>query len=469
LVQDDDPLISIITVNFNGKRFLNNLFDSILNLNYPPDKIQIIMVDNNSKDGSVEFVKKKFPQVEIVALKENKGYAGGNNEGFYRSKGKYIALVNNDCVVDKNWLGEMLSIFRQYTDSRKVGAVGSKVVFYYPYLQLQLIAGSSNKIELRGSWRSRRLGVQIYNVKVRVSGEKESGNSILNKSIKYMDGFYPQESDGKGRVYRWSRGNAVLAVPIGDLKKDLDLSFKVLSYIKPNNLQLVIGEEIIEDIKVTERAKRIKVRIPRRLFTHRKDIINSCGIKINRSFYSRDRGFEIFDEGQYGRVEEVFGLSGSSFMMDRKMFEDMGCFDNTFFTYYEDVDLFWRSRLAGWKNFFTPKSKARHFHCGTSQEWSYDFIYHVIRNRLLMIFKCGWPFLFFKSYVVFILSNIINILSYLAGTLRGIQQRRIDIPIRIRIFFELFYLLPKKLLNRIKIRKNSKIGDRMIKSWMRDF
>ena len=147
----------------------------------------------------------------------------------------------------------------------------------------------------------------------------------------------------------------------------------------------------------------------------------------------------------------------------------MGCFDNTFFTYYEDVDLFWRSRLAGWKNFFTPKSKARHFHCGTSQEWSYDFIYHVIRNRLLMIFKCGWPFLFFKSYAIFILSNIINILSYLAGTLRGIQQRRIDIPIRIRIFFELFYLLPKKLLNRIKIRKNSKIGDRMIKSWMRDF
>jgi GT2 family glycosyltransferase len=469
LVQDDDPLISIITVNFNGIRFLNNLFSSIINLNYPPEKIQIIMVDNNSRDGSVEFVKNKFPQVDIVALKENKGYAGGNNEGFYRSKGRYVALINNDCVVDKNWLCEMLAVFRQNANSCKVGAVGSKVIFYYAYLPLQLIAGSGNKEGRWGSRRSRRLGIQIYDIKVGVSGKRESEKDILNKSVKYMDGFYPPESDSKGRIYRWSGSNAVLAVPIVDLKKDLDLSFRVLSFVAPNDLQLIIGGEIIEDIRITRRAKRVEMKIPRRLFTYRKDIINSCGIEINRSLYSRDRGFESFDEGQYGRIEEVFGLSGSSFMMDRKMFEEMSCFDDSFFTYYEDVDLFWRSRLAGWKTFFTPKSIVRHFHCGTSQEWSYNFIYHVLKNRLLMIFKCGWPLLFFKSYVVFILSNIINISSYLSAKLRWIRQKRIDIPIRIRIFFELFYLMPKNLLNRIKIRKNNKISDRMIKNWVRDF
>jgi GT2 family glycosyltransferase len=469
LIQDDDPLISIITVNFNGIRFLNNLFDSITNLNYPRDKIQIIMVDNNSKDGSVEFVKNKFPQVDIVALDENKGYAGGNNEGFYRARGKYIALVNNDCVVDENWLYEMLAVFRQNTGSCKVGAVGSKVFFYYPYLPLQLIAGSSNKYDQGGSLRSRRLGVQIFDINIGDYGEKGNEKVVLNRSIKYMDGFYPQESDSKGRVFRWSGGNAVIAVPIGDLKKDLDLSFSVLSFITPNDMQVVIGGEIIAVIKVTKRAKRVKIKIPRRLFAYRKDIINSCGIEINRSFYSRDRGFENFDEGQYSRVEEVFGLSGSSFMMDRKMFEDMGFFDDSFFTYYEDVDLFWRSRLAGWKNFFTPKSIVRHIHCGTGQEWSYSFIYHVIRNRMLMIFKCGWPLLFFKSYAVFILSNIINTLSYLAGKIRGTGQKRIDIPVRARVFFELFYLLPKNLLNRIRVRKKSKISDSTVKDWIRDF
>jgi len=469
LTQDDDPLISIITVNFNGKKFLGNLFNSILDLNYSREKIQIIMVDNNSTDGSVKFVKKEFPQVEIIALKENKGYAGGNNEGFSRSKGKYIALINNDCVVEKDWLSEMLSIFRQSTDNSKIGVVGPKVVFYYHYLPLQLITNSKNQKEMGDSRKSRRLGVQIYDVKAGNAENNISYRSTLNESVKYLDGFYPAESDERGKTYHWSQDNAILAVPIENLNKDLEIQFKVSSYLSPNHLQLVVGEEIFKDIEVSRKSKTVKIKIPKRFFAYRKDIINSCGIKINKSFYSMDRGFESFDEGQYNRVEEVFGLSGSSFMVDRKMLDEVGGFDESFFTYYEDIDLFWRSRLAGWKNFFTPKSIVRHFHCGTSKEWSYDFTYYVIRNRLLMIFKCGWLFLFIKSYLVFIFSNIINILYYIARLPAGKRQKRIDIPIRIRIFFELFYILPKNLISRIRIRTGRKVQDRIIKSWMRSF
>ena len=75
--QEDDPLISILTVNWNGKRYLDDLFDSIYSLNSPIEKIQVLMVDNNSDDGSVKYVKDRFPTVEIVELDENKGYAGG--------------------------------------------------------------------------------------------------------------------------------------------------------------------------------------------------------------------------------------------------------------------------------------------------------------------------------------------------------------------------------------------------------
>ncbi len=469
MAQDDEPLISIITVNFNGKIFLKNLFNSILSLDCSPEEIQIIMVDNNSTDGSVEFVRKEFPQVEIIALKRNKGYAGGNNEGFNHSKGRYIALINNDCMIEKEWLSEILSIFRQSTDDSRIGAVGSKVVFYYPYLPLQLIASSKNQKEIGNSRESRRLSIKISDLVVDSIRGDSDPQGTLNESVKYLDGFYPAESDDSGKIYHWSKGNAILALPIEDLGRSIELQFSVSSYFSPNNLQLVIGEEILEDIELSRKSRTVRIEIPKRFFIYRKDIINSCGIKINRSFYSKDRGFESFDEGQYNRVEEVFGLSGSSFVMDRKMLEEVGYFDENFFTYYEDIDLFWRSRLAGWKNFFTPKSVVRHFHCGTSKEWSYDFTYHVIRNRLLMIFKCGWPFLFIRSYLVFIFSNIINILYYLVNLLRGIKQRRIDIPIRIRIFFELFYILPRNLMNRIRIRTNSKVQDRTIKSWMRNF
>lgn len=469
MAQDDEPLISIITVNFNGRIFLKNLFNSILSLDCPPEEIQIIMVDNNSTDGSVEFVKKEFPQVEIVALKRNKGYAGGNNEGFKHSKGKYIALINNDCVVEKEWLSEMLSIFRQSTDDSRIGAVGSKVVFYYPYLPIQLIASSKNQKEMRSNRVSRRLGIKISDLIVGSTGSDNDCQSTLSESVKYLDGFYPAESNSSGKVYHWAKGNAILALPIEDLGRNMELQFSVSSYLSPNNLQLVIGEEMLKDIELSKKPRTVKIEIPKKFFTYRKDIINSCGIKINKSFYSRDRGFESFDEGQYNRVEEIFGLSGSSFVVNRKMLEEVGCFDENFFTYYEDIDLFWRSRLAGWKNFFTPKSVVRHFHCGTSKEWSYDFTYYVIRNRLLMIFKCGWPFLFIRSYLAFVFSSIVNILYYLVNLLKGIKQRRVDIPIRIRIFFELFYILPGNLMNRIRIRASSKVQDKIIKSWMRNF
>jgi GT2 family glycosyltransferase len=469
LAQDDDPLISIITVNFNGKIFLKNLFDSILRVDYPSEKIQLIMVDNASTDGSVEFMRKEFPQVEIIALDRNKGYSGGNNEGFKCSQGKYIVLINNDCVVEKDWLREMLSIFGQSTGDSVIGAVGSKVVFYYPYIPLQLLAGSKNQKEIRDKNEVRRLGIKISDLKVCIVGKENSCNDTVNESIKYLDGFYLAQSDENGNVYRWSKGNAILAIPIEDLTKGIVLQFTASSYISPNDLRIVIGEEILEDIRLSGKPKTVKIKIPKRFFIYRKDIINSCGIKINKSFYSRDRGFESFDEGQYNRVEEIFGLSGSSVMMDRRMLEDIGFFDEKFFTYYADIDLFWRSRLAGWKNFFTPKSVVRHFHCGTSKEWSYDFTYYVLRNRLLMIFKCGWSLLFIRSYLAFVFTGMISILYYLIDLLKGVRQRRIDIPIRFRIFFELFYMLPRYLIKRIKMRTGSKVQDRFIKSWMRSF
>ena len=493
MAQDDDPLISIITVNYNGRQFLSNLFNSLLNLNYPKEKIQIIMVDNGSTDDSIDFVGKNFPQVEIISLPENLGYAGGNNEGFKKAEGRYIALVNNDCVVERDWLREMVNIFKQSSQGSCIGAVSSKVVFLYPYLPLEFMVESTTSGELKKGRGSRRLGVNISHVKIyqdKIVNSKSSntGNSknygksnnqnsskeyysggVLYGDVKYLDGFYPPSSDRGGNINYWTQDNAILAVPIFDMGKDMYLEFEVSSYISPNSLKIVVGEEIIYDSKVNKSKKKVEVRIPRTFFIHKKDIINSCGVKINKYFYSRDRGFLRFDEGQYGRVEEIFAPSGSSLLMKREMLEDIGYFDKNFFTYYEDIDLFWRARLRGWKVFFTPNSIVRHVHCGTSKEWSYSFTYHVLRNRLLTIYKCGWPMLFLKSYCVFVLSSIVNIFIVIGSALAGKKQNRIDIPIRIRVFFELFYLLVKNSGKRFSVRTGGRVSDNDIKSWIRSF
>ena len=472
--QDDDPLISIITVNWNGKKYLDELFSSLAGLNYPAEKLQIIMVDNNSTDGSIAFVEKKFPNVEIIPLKENMGYAGGNNEGLRRARGKYIALINNDCIADPDWLCEMLSIFKNSSDDAKIGAVGSKVVFYWPYIPVQIISGSQSSTGKNRSRKDlRRLGVRISEARVAGSGRDKNSQAVDNgwriDEIKYTDGFYPPETDGKGRIFQWTQGDAVMAVPVFNSRKSTVLEFKVSSDISPNKLKIVIGEEILDEIKIGKRVKKIKLTIPVGTYDCCRDIINSCGVKINRSFYSRDRGYMSFDAGQYNRVEEIFALSGSSFMMDRKMLEDTGYFDSYFFTYYEDIDLFWRARIKGWKHFFTPNALVRHHHCGSGQEWSYSFTYHVLLNRLLMIYKCGWLSVFLRSQASFAAAKAIHTISYLGLLIRGRKIRRIDIGIRFKIFFKLFYLLPAFMGKRIKIRSGKKISDIQIKEWFRDF
>ncbi len=465
--QEDDPLISIITVNWNGKKYLPDLFNSLKDLNYPQEMLQIIMVDNASTDGSGAYVKRRFPYVEVVQLQENLGYAGGNNEGFKRARGKYIALINNDCIADPDWLCEMLSIFRKSSDDAKIGAVGPKVVFFWPYISVQLLSGSINsRAGIRGRSGARRLGVRILEARAKSSS---SGSKWQSAEIKYIDGFHAPEADEKRRVSRWTTGNAAMAVPVYDMEKPTFVELKISSELSPNDLKIVIGEELIEDIRLGKRVRKIKFKIQPELYVHKKDVINSCGVKINRSLYSRDRGFMNFDEGQYSRVEEIFALSGSSFIIDRQMLEDTGYFDGNFFTYYEDVDLFWRARLMGWKHFFTPNALIRHHHCGSGQEWSYDFTYYVLRNRLLMIFKCGWPGLVLRSLAAFAAAKAIHTAFYLAQLIRGRKINRIDIGIRFRIFFRLFYLLPAFLPRRAAIRSSRKIRDRKIKKWFRDF
>ncbi|MFH1441766.1 MAG: glycosyltransferase [Candidatus Omnitrophota bacterium] len=119
------PLVSIIIVNYNGKHLLKGCFDSLLILDYPQDKIEIIMVDNGSDDGSIEYVRDKFSKVKILKNDVN-NYCRANNLGIKATKGKYVALLNNDVKVDKKWLIYLLKCLQ--IDST-IGAVGSRILF----------------------------------------------------------------------------------------------------------------------------------------------------------------------------------------------------------------------------------------------------------------------------------------------------------------------------------------------------
>ena len=120
------PFVSVIVLNYNGVSFLNRCLFSLYQINYPKECYEIILVDNNSSDGSVEYVKNNFPFVTIIQLKVNYGYTGGNNIGVNSAKGEYIVFLNNDTYVEKDWLKELVNVMK--TD-KKIAICGSKVVF----------------------------------------------------------------------------------------------------------------------------------------------------------------------------------------------------------------------------------------------------------------------------------------------------------------------------------------------------
>jgi len=117
--------VSIIIVNTNGKRFLEECLSSIYNSETIFNDFEVIMVDNNSIDGSVEYVKKNFPKVKIFLNKKNLGFAKSNNIGIKASSGDFIVLLNGDTVVTPYWLAHMINAAESDT---KVGIVGPKTL-----------------------------------------------------------------------------------------------------------------------------------------------------------------------------------------------------------------------------------------------------------------------------------------------------------------------------------------------------
>ena len=119
------PVISVSIVNLNGEKYLDECLKSLEELNYPRNKLEIIVVDNGSTDNSLEMIRENYPHVKIIENSRNMGFAYANNQAAKVAKGEYVAFLNNDTRVDKNWLIELL---RPIYKNKEVVASGSKVL-----------------------------------------------------------------------------------------------------------------------------------------------------------------------------------------------------------------------------------------------------------------------------------------------------------------------------------------------------
>jgi GT2 family glycosyltransferase/glycosyltransferase involved in cell wall biosynthesis len=241
--------VSAMVVNYQRRELLNMCLHSLGRaLARVDEETELIVVDNGSSDGSVELVRESFPDVRLVVLPRNAGFAGGLVEGIAAAEGEWIAVFNNDTTVEPDAVAAMLTAAR--TDPR-VGSVAAQM-----------------------------------------------------------------------------------------------------------------------------------------RFADRRDVLNSAGLELDCLGIAADRlvGARVSDQPER-EPYEVFGATGGAALLRTDMLDEVGGIDETFFAFFEDVDLAWRARAHGWRSLYAPGAVVYHHHSATAGHGSPAKLYLVGRNRVRTLAK----------------------------------------------------------------------------------
>lgn len=136
------PKVGIVVLTYNSRKYIRSCLSSLTKNDYPD--LKILVVDNASTDGTVAYIKNNFPDIQIIQNKVNTGYAKGNNVGIYflLKKGcDYILLLNDDTMVEKNLIEELLIPFSRST---RVGIVGPIITYFYKPSRIWFAGGIFN-------------------------------------------------------------------------------------------------------------------------------------------------------------------------------------------------------------------------------------------------------------------------------------------------------------------------------------
>ena len=143
MTKEEKLMFSIILLNHNNVHYTVDCIESIKKSSYP--SYEIIVVDNASEKDEAEILRKKFPDVKIIASKINHWFAEGNNVGVRSAKGKYIVILNNDTIVDQDWLQKVANVFNDPSVAIvqcRTYAKFSKEKYFYDNNNMQSLVGT---------------------------------------------------------------------------------------------------------------------------------------------------------------------------------------------------------------------------------------------------------------------------------------------------------------------------------------
>lgn len=160
------PQVAAVVLNWNGGRMNQTCLDALLRCTYP--SLEVIFVDNGSRDGSAEEVKRSYPQIEHLSIGENLGFCGGNNFGIRRALecgADMVLILNNDVEVSPDFLEPLVKVLEE-----KAGVVGPKIM------------DASNRIWCAGG----ELAFHQNLTRLRGFGSEDHGGFDMPETVDYM-------------------------------------------------------------------------------------------------------------------------------------------------------------------------------------------------------------------------------------------------------------------------------------------
>lgn len=438
------PRVRLVVLNYNGGAMVQRCVDHLEALDWPADRLELVVVDNASIDGSPAALAARS-RIRLVASPSNTGFPA-NNLGLRELDGvDYVGLVNNDAFAEPGYLAPLVAALDA---DPGLGAACPKIVLADRFLEVVIDAPARS---VPGD--PRQLGV-------RISGIEVDGADVWGRTG-FAEGLGHEEQGVAEELrFRWTSARAVLRVPVGEAAAASSVRLR-LAALGPETV-VVDGGGGPSPVEVAVEPAWIEVPLLGTPF----DVINNVGSELVEGGWARDRGFLEPDRGQYDEAQEVFAWCGAGVLFRADYLRDIGLFDERFFMYYEDVDLAWRGRSRGWRHAYVPESRLRHLHAATSVEGSDLFQHFVERNRLVLLAKnaprslaVSAPAAFLRATASYALRDVVRPL------LRGRRPQLGLVRRRLRSFAAFVRLLPHVLAERRRIRRRQRVHDDALMGW----
>jgi GT2 family glycosyltransferase len=446
VVSTSRPSVRVVVLNYDGGELTLRCLASLLA--HPPARAtqEIVLVDNASVDGIVWQVRKQMPEVRVIESLDNLGFAGGCNLGMGDpAEVDYVALLNNDAYVEDDWISPLVEELEQHP---RVGAACPKILFADRFFEI----GVETAARTTSGGDPRELGLRLTAVEV---DGTEIGDDLAFDERWWLR--EPGEADELWR--RWSKGDAIFRIPADRAGRTLTVWAAALD--EGTVTFVVDGRRVAAE--VGPRQRRIELPFPTTVL----DVVNNVGSSLFTGGYGGDRGFLESDRGQFEDDVEVFAWCGGAVLLRTAYLREIGRFDERLFLYYEDTDLSWRGRLRGWTYRYVPTSVVRHEHAATSGgEESAVFRFHVDRNRLLVLAKCGPPGLALRAHLEATADVSRQLWHHVLQPILRVRRPRVaPFRLRFRSWRSGLRLLPGMLVDRRQIRRGRAVSDRAVMAW----